>query len=205
MRDSKHSNKWRPSCFSPSIICPQHLTSQYNPHSILSVSKVLWSLPGPGRRAASCISYQGLDSQTYTPLSPSTAGQGGLWTQRLQCFPERQRKYSWDSWHQWSWMQLAQSHLLVFQPVDERTKLMLSIISLKHLKSIEHDKAPAGAAKCFAIRSALSPFVPGWEGKLPIMSKSWVWLNKPANRLKLQNTHLKATSLQSLPDIPSPH
>jgi len=56
-------------------------------------------------------------------------------------------------------MQLAQSCLLVFHSVSERTKLIQRIITLKHLKSIEHDKAPAGAGKCFAIRSALSPFI----------------------------------------------
>lgn len=69
-------------------------------------------------------------------------------------------------------MQLAQSHLLVFQSVNERTKPILSIISLKHLKSLEYDKVPAGAAKCFAIRSALSLFMLGCEGKLYIMSRS---------------------------------
>lgn len=58
-------------------------------------------------------------------------------------------------------MQLAQSRLLVFHSVNERTKLILSIINLKHLKSLEYGKAPAGAGKCFAIRSALSPFTLG--------------------------------------------
>lgn len=57
--------------------------------------------------------------------------------------------------------QLAQSCRLVFHSVNERTKLILIIIILKHLKSLEHDEAPAGASKCFAIRSALSPFTPG--------------------------------------------
>lgn len=57
-------------------------------------------------------------------------------------------------------MQLAQSCLLVFHSVNERTRLILIIISLKHLKSLEYDNIPAGAGKCFAIRSALSPFYP---------------------------------------------
>lgn len=37
-------------------------------------------------------------------------------------------------------MQLAQSRLLVCRSVNERTKLTLSIISLKHSKSLQHEK-----------------------------------------------------------------